>query len=171
MFETNNGELILAQPHIRPMFFMVIVFISYTLGIGTWLAVRLNRSAVHAQDIVMFPDEYDLNNFFHVPDFTMAVLDRYTFKISQALEYWRYPGTWRYLNNYDIHYFKTYLPIMRDQILKLRKFCDMITELDDTMINANLEQLRDHILYLDILADQFTSLDEIIFIYLSNLYI
>jgi hypothetical protein len=83
----DNGELMLAQhAPLTPIFVMGLLFISFSWRIGRWLADELLDSAVEAQHIVMYPDEME-QNFFFVPDFTMAVLVRYIFRLKQCVNY------------------------------------------------------------------------------------
>jgi len=54
---------------------------------------------------------------------------------------------------------------MAERIKDIKMYCELINELDDTMINANLEHLRRHIANLDILLYQLRELKNLINIY------
>lgn len=168
----DNGDLMLAHhvAPVNPMFFMVLIFSSYTLMIGGWLIHRLSDSATEAQDIVMYPEEHDPNQFFFVPDYDMGVLSRFIFKVNQALDYWMRKEHLTTFTEAEGLALKSLFSSMRDQIATLRKYCDMVTELNDPMINANLEHLRQHVSDLDIILGKFLDAQEFAYYSVTFLY-
>ena len=135
------------------MFFMAIVWATITIGVGEILVTRLSDSAVEAQDLVMFPENLQ-GPFFFVPVNTMNMLNSYILRLREGVAFWSNIQNLELLSANEVIEFIRQLDLMVALIRQVDFFSDLITELDDTTMNANLEHLHRHRADLNLLIEQ-----------------
>lgn len=165
----DEGSLILMQhATVTPIFNMALIFISFTLTIGGFLVRELQRPAMEAQHLEMFPEDL-VGPFFAVPQYTMDVLFRFIFRVNQSLDFWCDVDNLILLTTDQANELYSLLPIVRDMMLRVRKYCEFITDLDDSYLNAHLEFLITYIERIDIILNKIADLqDLILLIFLST---
>jgi hypothetical protein len=158
--DDGSGALMVAQhAAMTPMHHMAIIFVSFTLTVGAFLARSLQRSAVEAQHIEMYPEDLE-DPFFAVPEYVMGELYRYIERVNQALDFWLDLDNLLDLNHHQALEFRLLLYQVKDMITEVRQFFDFIVDLDDTHVNAHLEFLQRNIRSLDLILEKIASLQD-----------
>ena len=145
--------LILYAIPVSSMFFMAIIWATVTIAAGELLATRLSESAVEAQDLVMFPENLQ-GPFFFVPVNTMNLLNWYILRLREGVAFWSNLQNYETLSANEVIEFIRQLDLMLARIRQVDFFSDLITELDDTTMNANLEHLHRHRAELNLLIEE-----------------
>lgn len=143
------GPIILAQYYtISPAFTLAVIFTSYAISIGGYLLTNLTTSASEAQHIEMFPDELE-DVFFFIPDHITGEITRYLINIRNAVNFWNNVDHFMYFTREQAREMRDQLITIDELLRNIRQQCVYITDLDDTIINANLEFVLRYIQQID----------------------
>lgn len=141
--------------------FLAMAFIGYAVKQGIILGSEVQEAAIEAQHIQYYPEDLT-RNFFFVPDFTMTRTRTYLNLVEKAIDFWSNPQNLYQLTGNELKLFWVSLDTLKAPIDHLGSHCEMITDLNDSYINGNLEHVTEFVHQFAILAAKLENLDSML---------